>query len=239
MRVELHSITMRFGSETVLDRISFDDTVTTLAIIGPSGGGKSTLLRILGGLLPPTEGKGFVGELQIADTAAYRRSLGYVFQQNGLLKHKTALENITLPLIKVHGFKKEEANEKALSLLSRFGLEAWADRYPHELSGGQSQRIAIARALAPNPGLILLDEPTSALDPEYTVEVLNMVGELSRENVRFIIVTHEMGFARYACEKTLFLGKGKILEYGNSKDIFSNPSTDEMQKFLKKLLEWS
>ena len=230
---------MCFGSQKVLDDISFDDEISTLAVIGPSGGGKSTLLRILGGLISPVSGSGRMGELTIAADAEYRRKVGFVFQQNGLLKHKTALENITLPLTKVHGLSEEEAKEKALALLSRFGLSKEAGKYPNALSGGQSQRIAIARAIAPSPSLILLDEPTSALDPEYTVEVLNMVEELSKEKIRFIIVTHEMGFARHACEKTMFLGEGRILEYGRSSELFSEPKTEALKRFLERLLEWS
>ncbi len=123
--------------------------------------------------------------------------------------------------------------------MSRFGLSKEAGKYPNALSGGQSQRIAIARAIAPSPSLILLDEPTSALDPEYTVEVLNMVEELSKEKIRFIIVTHEMGFARHACEKTMFLGEGRILEYGRSSELFSEPKTEALKRFLERLLEWS
>lgn len=237
--VVLEGITMCFGAQMVLDHISFDDRVTTLAVIGPSGGGKSTLLRILGGLISPVSGTGRVGGIPIAANAEYRRKVGFVFQQNGLLKHKTALENITLPLTKVHGLSEEKARQKAMDLLERFGLSREAEKYPNELSGGQSQRIAIARAIAPSPSLILLDEPTSALDPEYTVEVLNMVEELSREKIRFIIVTHEMGFARHACEKTLFLGEGRILEYGTSSELFSAPKTEALQRFLERLLEWS
>ena len=238
LQLELKGITMTFGTQEVLKGIDLSDGISTLAVIGPSGGGKSTLLRIIGGLLSPTAGEGFVGGERIRDHADYRKRLGFVFQQNGLLKHKSALENICLPLVKVHGFSREEAGEKAMALLRRFGLEQEADKRPNALSGGQSQRIAIARAIAPNPALVLLDEPTSALDPEYTIEVLNMVRELEQEGMRFIIVTHEMGFARTACEKTLFLGEGRILEYGVSRDIFSSPRTESLKRFLEKLLEW-
>ena len=239
MNISLHNICMQFGPQEVLKRIDFHDEVSTLAIIGPSGGGKSTLLRILGGLLKPTDGQGEVGGRPIQDSAAYRKTLGFVFQQNGLLKHKTALENITMPLLQVHGFSKEEASKRARGLLERFGLSNEAEKYPHALSGGQCQRIQIARAIAPSPDLILLDEPTSALDPEYTIEVLDMVLALVKEGVRFIIVTHEMGFARRACEKTMFLGEGRILEYGESESLFENPKSEALKRFLNKLLEWS
>ncbi len=239
VRLELEHLSMSFGSQRVLEDISFSDSVSTLAVIGPSGGGKSTMLRILGGLLKPTAGGGSIGGAAISCTAAYRRELGFVFQQNGLLKHKSALENICLPLVKVHGYTKEKARERAMELLTRFGLEGEAEKMPHALSGGQSQRIAIARAIAPSPRLVLLDEPTSALDPEYTVEVLNMIKELEFSGMRFVIVTHEMGFARSLCKKTMFLGEGRILEYGESRELFSNPKTDALGRFLEKLLEWS
>ena len=243
MRIKLNKLTKQFGNHMVLNHIDFEDDFTTLAIIGSSGGGKSTLLRILGGLLEPTSGQamldGRASNGNRADHLLYRRQLGYVFQQNGLLKHLTALENITMPLIKVHGYSKEEAGKRANQLLSRFGLENEADKYPFALSGGQSQRISIARAIAPNPSLLLLDEPTSALDPEYTIEVLNMIQELKEEGRNFIIVTHEMGFARKACEKTMFLHDGKIMEYGHSDHLFASPQSPVLKKFLATLLEWN
>ena len=243
MRIKLDRLTKAFGDHMVLDHIDFEDDFSTLAVIGSSGGGKSTLLRILAGLIPPTsghamlDGKSPVGKT--ADQLAYRRQLGFVFQQNGLLKHLTAIENITMPLIKVHGLGKAEAEKRAKDLLIRFGLEKERDKYPYALSGGQSQRIAIARAIAPNPVLLLLDEPTSALDPEYTVEVLDMIRELKEEGRNFIIVTHEMGFARKACEKTMFLHEGRISEYGLSDRLFASPATDSLKKFLATLLEWN
>ena len=243
MRIKLKGLIKKFGQRTVLDSIDFEDDFSTLAVIGSSGGGKSTLLRIIACLLEPTAGQvlldGISSGNRPSDQLHYRRQLGFVFQQNGLLKHLTALENITMPLIKVHGFQKEEAEERAGSLLDRFGLGQESGKYPFELSGGQSQRIAIARAIAPNPSLLLLDEPTSALDPEYTIEVLNMIEELKEEGRNFIIVTHEMGFARKACEKTMFLHDGKILEYGKSSQLFAEPQTPALRKFLATLLEWN
>ena len=169
--------------------------------------------------------------------AGWRRSIGFVFQQGSLFKHMTALENVALPLREVHGVQKEEAEHRAMELLTRFGLADHALKRPAELSGGQQQRAAIARALAPNPGLLLLDEPTSALDPEYTSEVLDVVDELRAEGVEFIIVTHEMGFARRACETTAFLYQGKILEAGLSAELFERPKTAELKKFLGRILE--
>jgi len=244
MNVVLERLTMIFpDGNKVLDDISFSSDARALALIGPSGGGKSTLLRILGGLLKPTEGRISIdGELQPdneRDMVAFRRKLGYVFQQNGLFRHLDALANITLPMKAVHGVPSAEANDRAMELLKRFGLADSAHKRPGELSGGQQQRVAIARAIAPGPGLLLLDEPTSALDPEYTAEVLDMVYELREGGQNLIIVTHEMGFARRACDQVAFLSGGGIVEAGNSEAVFTQPRTQELQKFLKKLLGWN
>jgi polar amino acid transport system ATP-binding protein len=244
MRIELKGITMTFpGGGDVIDDLSYRGEVTTLSLIGPSGGGKSTLLRIIAGLLAPSKGEVWLdGAHMPRDTAGlvkYRRGLGYVFQQNGLFRHLDALTNIALPLQKVHGYEKERAEETAIGLLKRFGLEDAAKKRPGELSGGMQQRIAIARAIAPRPKLLLLDEPTSALDPEYTAEVLDAVDELRQEGLNFIIVTHEMGFARRACEKVAFLANGRIVESGASREVFASPRSEELQRFLKKLLSWT
>ncbi len=243
MKIEIRELRKRFDTGVeILKGINFYDNIRTLAIIGPSGDGKSTLLRIIGGLLTPTEGKVFVDNEELVPDekmlTGYRRRIGFVFQQGGLFRHLTAMQNITIPLVKVHGYSKEHAEERATELLSRFGLINDSAKRPAELSGGQQQRIAIARAVAPKPKILLLDEPTSALDPEYTTEVLDMVNELKNEGMNFIIVTHEMGFARHACEKVAFLCNGQLMEYGDSEDVFSHPKTDELNKFLGKLLEW-
>jgi polar amino acid transport system ATP-binding protein len=222
--------------------MDFDDEVSTLAIIGPSGGGKSTLLRIIGGLLVPSGGELSIdGRLVLfneRDLVPYRAGLGYVFQAGGLFHHLNARENIALPLRVVHGLSAEAATARAEELLARLGLAAEGDKKPVQLSGGMQQRIAIARAIAPGPQLLLLDEPTSALDPEYTSEVLDLIGALKAEGMRFIVVTHELGFARHACEKLAFLYEGSIWEYGPSEQLFQNPQTPELERFLSKLLEW-
>jgi len=239
LRLELENIYKSYdGGKLVLDNISFRDDIYTLALIGRSGCGKSTLLRILGGLIPATSGTVTVNGEVAAEHEHYRKKIGFVFQQMSLFSHITARENITLPLIKVHGLTQEQAGERADSLLDRFDLKSEGGKMPAQLSGGQKQRIAIARALAPKPGILLLDEPTSSLDPEYTNEVLNMILELKNENLAFIIATHEMGFALHACEKVAFLDGGKIAEYGNGSDVFANPQTDELKTFLSKMLEW-
>lgn len=243
MRILLRGLTRRFGSARVLDGIDFDDDVSTLAIIGPSGGGKSTLLRILGGLLPATDGELMVDGAPVPTDEAglerYRASLGFVFQDGGLFHHLSARENIALPLRVVHGMDEGAASREADALLERFGLEQAGDKRPAQLSGGQRQRVAIARAVAPRPRMLLLDEPTSALDPEYTTEVLDLLRDLKNEGTQFITVTHEMGFARHACDKVAFLCGGRLMEYGPSEEVFGAPRTPELQRFLGKLLEWS
>ncbi len=242
MLINLKNITKKFEDDRlVLNGITFEDEIETLAIIGPSGGGKSTLLRILGGLLEQSSGAFSINNNQIThdDLYEYRKNIGFVFQQNGLLSHLSALQNITVPLIKVHNYSKEDAYKRGTEILEKFGLKEDMHKKPAQLSGGQQQRVSISRAISAKPRFILLDEPTSALDPEYTTDVLDMVNELKNEGTRFIIVTHEMGFARHACEKVAFLYDGKLLEYGNSEDVFSNPKSEELKKFLGKLLEWN
>lgn len=243
MRIEFHGLTKKFETgQVVLQSMDFADDVHSLAIIGPSGGGKSTLLRILGGLLIPSEGEVSVnGKLfpkNDDELQKYRKEIGFVFQQGGLFRHMNALDNIVIPLMKVHGYSKEQATDRAMDLLTRFGLEEDILKKPAALSGGQQQRVAIARAIAARPNLLLLDEPTSALDPEYTTEVLDIVNELKQEGMDFIIVTHEMGFARHACEKAAFLCEGRLMEYGPSETLFHQPETEQLQGFLGKLLEW-
>ena len=242
MKIELKGIMKGFGNETVLNNINIQDDIESLAIIGPSGGGKSTLLRILGGLLLPDAGQMSIDGKEIEFNKGflqnYRKDIGFVFQTNGLFDHLTAMENVILPLVQTFGIKKILAVETANKLFDQFGLSEDRHKYPSQLSGGQKQRIAIARAVAINPKLLLLDEPTSALDPEYTAEVLNMLGELQNDGIKTIIVTHEMGFAKNACEKAMFLAKSQIIESGSSKEMFGNPQTKELKSFLNKILEW-
>lgn len=242
MRIRMEGLCKSFGGVEVLHDVSFDDDVATLAVIGPSGCGKSTLLRILGGLLAPDAGllevDGACVSFSERPLLEYRRQLGFVFQDGGLFHHLSARENVALPLQVVHGASREEANEHATALLGRFGLEGQEEKRPAQLSGGQKQRVAIARALAAKPKLLLLDEPTSALDPEYTTEVLDMVRDLKDEGTRFVIATHEMGFARHACDKVAFLCGGRILESGSAERVFGSPETPELVRFLSKLLEW-
>lgn len=249
MQVMINDLTKVFpDGKIVLDQVNLRDEVNTLAIIGPSGGGKSTLLRILGGLLPQSSGGFSLDGMGVSDSSetqtkealrGYRKKIGFVFQQNGLFSHLTALENITVPLRKVHGYSKEDALQRGNELLKQFGLQEDSYKKPSKLSGGQQQRISIARAISAKPNYLLLDEPTSALDPEYTTEVLDTVNILKKEGIQFIVVTHEMGFARHACEKVAFLNQGKLWEYGSSENLFTNPETPELQRFFGKLLEWN
>ncbi len=243
MKVEIKDLFKQYDKHTIIDHVDYSDDIHTLAIIGPSGGGKSTLLRMIGGLISPSSGSISIDGKEVPHKEdklpKFRKNIGYVFQNSGLFSHLSAKENIMLPLIKVHGYTNKEASQRADELLKRFGLLKDGHKRPSALSGGQQQRVAIARAIAPRPRVLLLDEPTSALDPEYTTEVLDIINELKDEGMDFIIVTHEMGFARHACDKVAFLCNGKILEYGDSYELFTQPKTTELKMFLSKLLEWN
>lgn len=244
MKVKFQDLSKQYEpGQIILKPMDFEDEVHTLAIIGPSGGGKSTLLRILGGLIAPTDGRLWIdGEEIIQNETAllqYRKKIGFVFQQGGLFRHMSARDNIAVPLEQVHGYSRVASCERAMELLERFGLKEDYNKKPAALSGGQQQRVAIARAVAARPKLLLLDEPTSALDPEYTTEVLDVIRELKEEGMRFIIVTHEMGFARHACDKAAFLCEGSLMEYGESSQLFAHPQTEQLKRFLGKLLEWN
>ena len=232
------------GKKNAVEDVTFRVPAgSVVGLVGPSGGGKSTLLRIVGGLIAPTGGTVEVdGERVDYDERvlpSYRSQLGFVFQASGLFHHLSALENVALPLSVVHGVPEDQARERAANLLARFGLAAEEAKRPAQLSGGQQQRVAIARAVAASPKMLLLDEPTSALDPEYTNDVLDLIRDLKETGTRFIVVTHEMGFARRACDKVAFLHGGRLLEYGESARLFDHPATPELQRFLGKLLEWS
>lgn len=244
MRISLHHVTASYGDDRqILHDFSFEDEVSSLAIIGRSGCGKTTLLRVLAGLLVPDEGEVWLGGRQMPRSEKslpdYRRRLGLVFQQGGLFLHMTARDNIAKPLQLVHGLSREASLDRAEELLRRFDLQEHGHKLPRELSGGQYQRIAIARAIAPRAELLLLDEPTSALDPQYTGEVLQMVRELKQDGTRFIIVTHELAFASLACDKVMLMEDGSIAEYGPSAERFRAPETEAMRRFLADEISWS
>lgn len=242
MRLQLSEVSRSFGTRVVLRNITLDLETGSLAIIGSSGGGKSTLLRILGGLIAPDQGTVMIDGVPVGfrEPAAsqHRASVGFVFQSNGLFDHLTGLENVILPLVHVHRLSKAEAQARALGLMERFGLTGERDKRPQQMSGGQQQRLSIVRAVAIQPRLLLLDEPTSALDPEYTADVLKMVRELARDGLPTVLVTHHMGFARHACEHVAFLHDGQLAEVGASNKIFANPENPALQRFLARVLEW-
>ncbi|MDO4486303.1 MAG: amino acid ABC transporter ATP-binding protein [Bacillota bacterium] len=196
-----------------------------VAIIGPSGSGKSSLLRCINGLNTITS-----GEMEL------KGETGMVFQHFNLFPHMTCIENITYAPIKVKKVKKEEAYAKARELLKMVGLESKADVYPAHISGGQKQRIAIARALAMEPDLMLFDEPTSALDPEITGEVLNVMKQLAEKHTTMIVVTHEMGFAKEVADRVIFMDEGVIVEEGSPQEIFDNPKNERLVSFLGSML---
>ena len=243
MKLGLQQICKQFNGQLALDAVSLQlEKVHTLALIGPSGGGKSTLLRIIAGLEHPDSGTVEInGERVIFEEAPlreHRRTIGTVFQAFNLFPHLTSLQNITLPLEKVHGHPPPEAEEIARRLLIRFRLENHAGKRPAELSGGQRQRVAIARAISIKPRLLLFDEPTSALDPEMTAEVLDMIKELREEGRDFILVTHEMGFARQVADQAAFLAEGRILEAGPVAPLFDAPTAPQTRDFLSKVLKY-
>ena len=243
MRLEISQLSKSFKGHDVLKQITLHlEKVHTLVLIGPSGGGKSTLLRIIAGLEYPDSGHLAInGEMVQFDEPSllrHRRNIGTVFQAFNLFPHLTALQNITLPLEKVHGFTPREASEQAHAFLKRFRLETQGQKRPAELSGGQRQRIALARAVAIRPKLLLLDEPTSALDPEMTAEVLEMIEDLRKEGRDFILVTHEMGFARQIAEEVVLLAHGEIVESGSVKQVFEHPVHETTRQFLAKVLKY-
>ena len=211
-----------------------------VSIIGPSGGGKSTFLRCLNLLEQPTAGKVFFKEQDITDkkmdTCKFRQQIGMVFQNFNVFPNMTVLENITLTPILEKKVPKAQAEEEAMALLKRVGLEDKATEYPRKLSGGQKQRLAIVRALAMQPDVMLFDEPTSALDPEMVKEVLNVITELTKSGMTILIVTHEMGFAREVSDRVLFICDGIIKEEGRPEQIFTCPRDPSTIKFLSMVL---
>jgi len=210
-----------------------------VVIIGPSGSGKSTILRCINYLEPPTSGEISVDGLSMNDTKsinAIRMEVGMVFQRFNLFPHMTVLNNITLSPIKTRHISRKEAEESAIQLLQKVGLEDKKDAYPEMLSGGQQQRVAIARALAMKPKFMLFDEPTSALDPEMVREVLDVIKDLAKEGMAMAIVTHEMGFAREVADRVLFIDEGVIMEEGKPDDLFFHPQEERTKLFLSKIL---
>lgn len=240
--VHAEGICKSFGALTVLGGIDLSvQPGEVLAIIGPSGSGKSTLLRCLNFLEVPEKGRINIAGMQIdagkhpsqKQIIQLRRVAGMVFQSFNLFPHMTVLENVSLAQKRVLGRSQSEADARSIELLRRVGLAEKAKEYPHRCSGGQQQRIAIARALALNPQVMLFDEPTSALDPELGLEVLSVMRELAEEGMTMIVVTHEMHFAESVSDHVMVMADGRICEYGISSQIMRDPQSDRARRFLK------
>ncbi len=240
--VVLDRVDKWFGDLHVLQDINLSiKRGEVVVVIGPSGSGKSTLCRAINRL--ETIDKGAIsldGQPLPAEGKALanlRAEVGMVFQSFNLFAHKTILENVTLGPIKVRGMAKGEAESKAKQLLDRVGVGAQAGKYPAQLSGGQQQRVAIARALAMEPKVMLFDEPTSALDPEMIKEVLDVMVDLAQGGMTMVVVTHEMGFARTAANRVVFMADGQIVEENQPEQFFTNPQSDRAKDFLGKILK--
>ena len=240
--VEMIDVGKQFGTHSVLKGLNLNvDEHQVVCLIGPSGCGKSTLLRCINGLEAIQ-----AGEIRLhgdrvtgpgVDLNRLRRDVGIVFQSFNLFPHMSVIENVTLAPIRVLRMDRREAEEKAMTLLKRIGLEQKAREYPDRLSGGQQQRVAITRALAMEPMVLLLDEITSALDPELVSEVLNIVRDLAKEGMTMLLATHEMGFAREVASKVCFLYGGIVHEEGPPEKIFGAPSEERTRAFLKRIIE--
>lgn len=238
--VEVRDIHKRFSKLHVLKGISFEvDVGETVVFAGPSGSGKSTLLRCLNGLEKIQQGIIMVDGLPVHDHKVnlldVRRRIGIVFQQFNLFPHLTVLRNITLPLTKAKGIDSEKAKEIAMALLQKVSIAEKAGVYPGNLSGGQQQRAAIARALAMEPKVMMFDEPTSALDPELIGGILEVMASLAKEGMTMLVVTHEMGFARRAANRMIFMDDGVIVESGKPKDLIENPNHERTKRFMQEI----
>ena len=238
--IRIEHLRKRFGDLQVLEDINLTvQKGEKLVILGPSGSGKSTLIRCINRLEKPTSGEIYIdGELVTHKNRVKmsRDHMAMVFQQFNLYPHKTVLQNLTLAPMKLHRIPRKEAEEAAMEYLARVGLAAKADAYPQNLSGGQQQRVAIARALVTHPEIILFDEPTSALDPEMVGEVLDVMVELSKEDITMLCVTHEMGFARQVADRVIFLDSAKIVEEGTPEEVFGYPKNERTKAFFGKIL---
>ncbi|MEU9700344.1 amino acid ABC transporter ATP-binding protein [Streptomyces sp. NPDC047981] len=240
--IELRDVNKHYGTLHVLQGISL--TVgrgEVVVVIGPSGSGKSTLCRAMNRLEAVESGEIIIDGQPLPEEgralARLRAEVGMVFQSFNLFAHKTVLANVSLAQIKVRKRKKEDADRRSRELLDRVGLAAHADKFPAQLSGGQQQRVAIARALAMDPKALLFDEPTSALDPEMINEVLEVMQQLAREGMTMVVVTHEMGFARSAANRVVFMADGRIVEDRTPEEFFTSPRSERAKDFLSKILK--
>jgi polar amino acid transport system ATP-binding protein len=245
--INIRSLRKRYGEQVVLAGVDLEIAEgETIALLGPSGGGKSTLIRCVNGLTNFDSGEIVVGDTTLMPTRDARESrsaakdarrvVGMVFQDFQLFPHMTALENVAEAPVTVRGMSRNEALDRGRAVLARFGLQARVDAYPRELSGGQKQRVAIARALAMEPKALLCDEITSALDPELKGEVLSVIEKLKTEGMTLVLVTHEIGFARRAADRVAVLADGAILELGPAAEVIERPKTERTKKFLERVL---
>ncbi len=239
--ISMHNVDKHFGELHVLRNINLEvPRGQVVIVLGPSGSGKSTLCRTINRLEPIDSGRIAIDGVDLPAEgkalAALRAEVGMVFQSFNLFAHKTILENVMLAPMKVRGIKKDEARKHALALLDRVGIANQADKYPAQLSGGQQQRVAIARSLAMDPKVMLFDEPTSALDPEMVNEVLEVMVSLAKEGMTMLVVTHEMGFARRAGHRVLFMADGEVVEDAEPETFFTAPRSDRAKDFLGKIL---
>jgi general L-amino acid transport system ATP-binding protein len=239
--IQIRGLNKWFGSYQALKDIDLDVSHgERIVICGPSGSGKSTLIRCINSLERHDSGRIVVDNIALnhtqASIAAIGAEVGMVFQQFNLFPHLSVLQNLTLGPIKVRGLSRADAEARAMRILERVQIPEQAQKRPRELSGGQQQRVAIARSLCMEPKIMLFDEPTSALDPEMISEVLDVISDLAEEGMTMIVVTHEMGFARRAADRMVFMDKGEIIEMGTPKDFFEAPKTQRCRTFLDQIL---
>jgi polar amino acid transport system ATP-binding protein len=239
--IQVMELRKHFGDLEVLRGIDFQvDAREVVCVVGPSGSGKSTLLRCINLLEVPTAGKVLIEGIDMTDPEtdvdAVRARIGMVFQQFNLFPHLTVLRNLTIAQRKVLNRSEDEANEIASKVLARVGLSDKIEEYPIRLSGGQMQRVAIARSLSMNPNMMLFDEPTSALDPELVGEVLDVMRQLAEEGMTMMVVTHEMGFARQVGDRVVFMDEGVVVEDGPPDDVLLRPQHERTQRFLQAVL---
>ncbi|TVU85324.1 amino acid ABC transporter ATP-binding protein [Corynebacterium aurimucosum] len=240
--IKMDGVNKYFGDYHALRDINLEiGRGDVVVVLGPSGSGKSTLCRTINRLETIDEGSIAIDGTPLPEEgrelAKLRADVGMVFQQFNLFPHKTIKDNVTLGPIKVRRMKKSEAEERAMQLLDRVGIANQSEKYPAQLSGGQQQRVAIARALAMRPKVMLFDEPTSALDPEMVNEVLDVMTDLAKEGMTMVVVTHEMGFARRAADRILFMADGAIVEDTDPESFFTNPQSERAKDFLGKILQ--
>lgn len=239
--IRVENLYKNFEDKEVLKKISLNVYKgDVICLVGPSGSGKSTFLRCLNRLEEPSGGKIYFEGVDICDKKTdidlHRQKMGMVFQQFNLFPHMTVLKNMIIAPIQLQWKTRSEAEEYAISLLKKVGLEDRALAYPQELSGGQQQRIAIVRALCMKPDVMLFDEPTSALDPEMVGEVLTVMKDLAQQNMTMVVVTHEMGFAREVANRVVFLDGGEFVEEASPREFFENPKSERLKNFLSKVL---